>query len=107
MNFASIVAALIVAMTMAHGAAVAHDYSGSGLKVLDPWARATPPGATTAVGYMKLTNTSAAPLTVVGGSTSVAERVEIHSMSMEGGVMRMRPVPSVDIEPGGSIELKS
>jgi copper(I)-binding protein len=106
MNFAFPIAVLAVALTAAFGAAAA-DYSGAGLKVVNPWARATPPGASTAVGYMKLTNTSGAPLTVVGGSTAVAERVEIHSMSMEGGVMRMRPVPSVDIEPGGTVELKS
>jgi copper(I)-binding protein len=107
MNFASVIAAVIVVLTLSFGAAAAHDYTGAGLKVVHPWTRATPPGATTAVGYMKLTNTGKIPLTLVGGSTPVAERVEIHSMSMDGGVMRMRPVPSVDIEPGGTVELKS
>lgn len=89
------------------GTAHAHEYSEEGIKVTHPWTRATPPGATTAVGYLKLTNTGSAPVRLTGGSTGVAQRVEIHSMSMDGGVMRMRPVPGVDIAPGDTVELKA
>jgi len=89
------------------GAAPAHEYTSVGIKIEHPWARATPQGATTAVAYVKITNTGKTPLRLVGGSTSVAARVEMHEMSMDGGVMRMRPVPGVDIAPGATVEFKA
>lgn len=97
----------LVALIGASGVLFARDYSAPGVKVANPWTRATPAGATTAVAYLKITNTGSTPLRLVGGSTPVAQRVEIHSMSMEGGVMRMRPVPGLDIAPGATVELKA
>ena len=85
----------------------AHEYSAGGIKIVHPWTRATPSGATTAVAYLKVTNTGTKPLQLTGGSTPVAQRVEIHSMSMDGGVMKMRPVPGIDIAPGATVELKA
>jgi hypothetical protein len=107
MKLVSVFGFLVLALTAVVGVVDAHEYSGAGLKVVHPWTRATPPGATTAVGYLKVTNTGAVPVQIVGGSTPAAARVEIHSMSMDGGVMRMRPVPSLDIAPGATVELKA
>ncbi len=54
--------------------------------------RVPPPGAPTAAGYATITNTSDKPDRLLGGSTPAAARLEVHEMSMAGGVMRMRPV---------------
>lgn len=54
--------------------------------------RVPPPGAPTAAGYAEITNTSDTPDRLLGGSTPAAARLEIHEMSMAGGVMRMRPI---------------
>ena len=54
--------------------------------------RVPPPGAATAAGYATITNTSDAPDRLIGGSTQAAARLELHEMSMTGGVMRMRPI---------------
>src|SRR5438105_2806895 len=86
--------------------AAAHEFTLGGLKVDHPWTRATPPGATTGVGYMRLINTGSALLRLTGATTPAAQRVEIHTMSVEGGVMRMRLVSSLDIAPGATVELK-
>ena len=43
---------------------------------------------------------------VVGVSTPVAGTAEIHEMKMEGNVMRMRAVPSLDLPKGQSVQLK-
>jgi copper(I)-binding protein len=77
------------------------------IEVSRPWARATPKGATTAAGYLKLTNTGSAPDRLVGGSSDVCGRFEVHQMEMAGNVMQMRPVANgLEINPGQSVELK-
>jgi copper(I)-binding protein len=89
------------------GAAGAHDYKVGALEVNNPWSRAVPKGATVAAGYMTIKNTGTEPDRLTGGSTPVAGKFEIHEMSMDKGVMRMRPVAGgVEIKPGSTVELK-
>src|SRR5262249_12389196 len=100
----AIAAALLVAL--ATGAS-AHDYSVGSLKINHPWSRATPKGASVAGGYMQITNTGTTPDRLTGGRTDAAAKFEIHEMSMEGGVMKMRELPNgVEIPPGATVELK-
>lgn len=86
--------------------AVAHEYALGELKIVHPWGRATPPGATTAAAYLKFVNDGSKPFRFVSGSSPVAERVEVHTMTMDGGVMRMRPLGALDIPAGATVELK-
>ena len=77
------------------------------LSVVDPWTMATPPGAAVGAGYMTIRNQTGAAVRLTGGESPVAQRVEVHSMSMDGGVMMMRPVEGgLEIPAGGSVELK-
>jgi copper(I)-binding protein len=71
-----------------------------------PWARATPPGAKTAAGYMLIRNPSASPERLVGAKSPGAARVETHVHIKEGDVFRMRQVQGFDIPAKGSLELK-
>ena len=49
--------------------------------------------------------TRAAPDRLIGGSAEVADRVEIHEMAMDGGVMKMRPLDTgLDIDPGKTVK---
>ena len=73
--------------------------------VEQPWTRATPPGATVGAGFMRLRNAGAADR-VVGASSPVAERVEMHVTLREGDVVQMREVKSFEVPAGGSFELK-
>ena len=70
-----------------------------------PWTRATPPGAKTGAGFMQLKNAGAADR-VVGASSPVAGRVEMHITVREGDVMKMREVKGFDVPAKGSFELK-
>ncbi|HEX9184089.1 MAG TPA: copper chaperone PCu(A)C [Burkholderiales bacterium] len=70
-----------------------------------PWTRATPPGARTGAGFMQLKNAGAADR-VVGASSPVAGRVEMHTTVREGDVMKMREVKGFDVPAKGSFELK-
>jgi copper(I)-binding protein len=88
-------------------AAFAQDYKAGPITVTQPWSRATPKGATVGGGYLKITNTGTAPDRLVGGSTDAAKRFEVHEMSMDGGVMKMRALPNgVEIAPGATVEFK-
>jgi hypothetical protein len=94
-------------LALATTAASAHDYTVGSLKINHPWARATPKGATVAGGYMKITNNGTTPDRLTGGTTEAAQKFEIHEMSMDGSVMKMRELPNgVEIPPGGTVELK-
>lgn len=67
--------------------------------VQSPYTRATPPGLTTAAGYMVIENTSATPETIVSAVSNVAGITEIHQHSMDDrGVMKMRKVESVTVD---------
>jgi copper(I)-binding protein len=85
----------------------AHEYKLGSLEIKHPWTRATPKSAQVAGGYMKIINTGTTPDRLVGGSTDVAKSFEIHEMSMNGGVMKMRELKDgLEIAPGATVELK-
>lgn len=85
----------------------AHDYTLGALKISHPWARATPKGAQVGGGYLSITNTGTTSDRLVGGSTDVSKGFELHRMSQENGVMKMRPLPNgVEIKPGETVTLK-
>ena len=101
----SLVPALLLAV-LATGA-FAHDYKLGSLTINHPWSRATPKGATVAGGYLKITNTGTTPDRLVSGASEIAKRFEVHEMSMDGGVMRMRELKNgVEIAPGATVEFK-
>jgi copper(I)-binding protein len=55
----------------------------------------------------KITNTGTAPDRLIGGSADVAPTFEVHEMTMENGVAKMRPVKGgLEIKPGETVELK-
>jgi periplasmic copper chaperone A len=102
-----LIAGLVAASGFSPGAASAVDYKVGALEINNPWSRAVPKGAKVAAGYMTIKNTGTEPDRLVAGSTPVAGRFEIHEMSMDKGVMKMRPLPSgLEIKPGQTVELK-
>ena len=75
-----------------------------------PWTRATPGGAKVGAGYMSIDNRGDVAERLVSGKSYVAARVEIHTKTMDGGVMRMRqlkdglvlaPKSITELKPGG------
>ena len=73
------------------------------VKVENAWARATVPGQKTGAVYVNLT--SSADAAVIGAGTPLAESAELHSASMEGGVMRMRALPRIVLPAGKTVKL--
>jgi copper(I)-binding protein len=77
------------------------------VKVDDPWVRATVAQQTSTGAFMLLTAQSDSKL--VGAASPVAEHLELHKMTMENDIMKMRQIPElalvagqpVALEPGG------
>ncbi len=81
-------------------------YTIGSLKIDEPWARATPGGATVAAGYLKLTNTGPAADKFVGASSPVSGRTELHDMTMDNGVAKMRHLTDgIEIPAGSAVAL--
>jgi copper(I)-binding protein len=92
---------------LAFGHAAAGDYSIGSLRISNPWIRSPPKGAAVAGGYMTITNAGTTPDRLIGGTAAAAGRFELHSMVVEKGVARMRPITGgIAIQPGETIELK-
>jgi copper(I)-binding protein len=103
-RIAIIVTALLATFALPAQAA---DVMVGNLKLSSAWARATPKGASVGGGYMTITNMGSEPDRLVGGATDVAKVLEIHEMSMDNGVMKMRPVAGgLEIKPGQTVTLK-
>ncbi|SOB87682.1 hypothetical protein SAMN06297144_2818 [Sphingomonas guangdongensis] len=76
------------------------------LRVSNGWSRATAPRAATGAGYATIRNEGRRADRLVGVTSPRAARVEIHSMSMAGGVMRMRQITGgIAIPSGGTVRL--
>ena len=89
------------------GPAAAADYKIGSLDITQPWARATPKGASTGAAYMTITNTGSKAARLSCASTAVAATCRIHEMTMSNGVMRMRPVEGgLELKPGQTMTLK-
>ena len=75
------------------------------ITVQDAWARATPPGAKIAAGYLLIRNAGAADR-LVSASSPAAERVETHATLRDGDILRMREVKGYEVPARGTLELK-
>lgn len=64
----------------------------------DAWARASTPGQKVGAAYMTLQSAQAVKLVYVE-SSSHAEEVEIHSMTMNNGIMKMRKLDALELQP--------
>lgn len=97
----------MAALALSTASLLADDYKVGALEIMHPVARATPPGAPVSGGYMTIKNTGAEADRLVAGSVDFAGKVEIHEMTMDGDVMKMRQVEGgLEIPAGGEVVLK-
>jgi len=85
--------------SLAIGAALALVSCSGGtpkIAVSGAWARATVPGQTSAAAYLQIANTGDGADTLTAVSAEVGEAT-MHSSNMEAGIMRMRPLKSLDV----------
>jgi copper(I)-binding protein len=94
-------------LALSASAIPAKDFKLGPLEIKNPWMPATPKGAPVAGGYMTIVNSGTTPDRLIGGSSPIAGRFELHRMTIDQGVMRMRPVTGgLEIKPGQTVEFK-
>jgi len=98
-NLSALAAAFL--LTLSAPAAMAQS---SNVEIKEAWARATPGGAQTGAAYVTLQSPTGDRLT--GASTPVAKMAELHSMTMDNGVMKMRQVDGIDVPAGQAVTLQ-
>jgi periplasmic copper chaperone A len=75
------------------------------VKVEGAWIRGTAQGQSGTGGFMTITAKQS--MRLVGITSPVAGTAEVHEMKMDGDVMRMRALPSLELPAGKAVELKS
>jgi copper(I)-binding protein len=96
-------AGLLVAPAQAQSGAIHFDA---------PWARAASGGGHgggmkgNGAVYVKISNHGQGADAVVSAASDAAQTVELHEVVNDAGVMRMRPVPRIDVPAGATVELK-
>ena len=84
----------------------AEEVKAGDLVISQAWSRATPGGAKVAGGYLTIENKGSTPDRLIGGSADVADKVQVHEMTMNNGVMTMRLLDQgLTIEPGKTVKL--
>jgi len=105
MKFNIFVVLSIVLGVATSGTAFAQTASIGSIKIENAYTRATVPGQPVAGGFMKIENKGAADQ-LLSASSPAAGEVQLHEMSMDGNVMKMRQVKEITVPAGGAIELK-
>lgn len=75
------------------------------LTFTNPWARASAGGQTSGAAYVSIANAGATDR-IVSASAPVANVIELHTHTVEGGVMRMRQVDAIDVTGGTTTQLR-
>lgn len=99
-------AAVVTVLLILTGSAPAQEYTGNGITVISPWARATPGGVKVGGAYLELRAAPGKGDRLIAAKSPAAGSVEIHTHALEGGVARMRRVDAIEIAGGKSVMLQ-
>ena len=103
-----IVAVMLSGVAFIAVAAHAHDYKAGALVIAHPWTPKPPVGAKVAAGFLKITNDGKEDDRLVAVSAEVADKIQIHGMTIENGIMKMFALPEgLAVPAGQTVELKS
>lgn len=104
-HIAIVIAIAIAGLALAGGVVQTTGVSDT-ISVTDPYARAVPPGQPNSAIFMGLDNGTAQAHALVDAESSVAAVVELHSHTMEDGMMKMRRIERIDIPAAQTVSLE-
>ena len=81
----------------------AHEYKSGTLEIAHPWSQELPPNAPTVAAYFVIHNAGNAADHLVSVDTPIAEKAELHEHVVQGDLMKMQPVASVDVPAGATV----
>lgn len=76
------------------------------VSVQDPYVRLAPPNAPATGAFMVIKNNGDKDVKILKADNPVSRVTELHTHLNEGGVMKMRPVPAIDIKSKAEAVLK-
>ncbi|MDR2838895.1 MAG: copper chaperone PCu(A)C [Azonexus sp.] len=76
------------------------------ITVDDPYVRLAPPNAPATAAFMVIKNSGSGDVKLIKADNPASRVTELHTHINDGGVMKMRPVASVDIKAGGATTLQ-
>jgi copper(I)-binding protein len=97
--------ALLASVFMTGVVFASNEVKVGNLRIENPQARATVPAQKMSGGFLKIENKGGADK-LLSASSPASKTMELHTMTMDGNVMRMREVKSIDIPANGKVELK-
>lgn len=108
MYFRSLIPALIsvVAALSITASVNAHEYKAGALRIGHPYARVTVPNQTVGGAYLSIENSGKDIDRLIAVASPIAGSVEIHTMSMDGNVMKMREVSAIEIKPSDKVVME-
>ena len=92
----------VLLILLASASALANDT----LQITNVWSRATPPLVEVGAAYFTAENRASTADTLIGVSSPVAERAEMHTHTMKDGMMMMHQLDSIEVPAGGTLEFK-
>ncbi|QBZ87735.1 copper chaperone PCu(A)C [Pseudomonas viciae] len=93
---------LLAALLLPVGFAHAHQYKVGDIEIAHPWSQELPPNAPTVAAYFVIHNNGNTADRLLSVDSPIAGKAELHEHVMQGGLMKMQPVPAVDIAPGAT-----
>ena len=94
-----VLAALLLPACFAH----AHEYKVGALEIAHPWSQELPPNAPTVAAYFIIHNTGKSADRLLSVDSPIAAQAQLHEHVMQGDLMKMQQVPSVQIPAGGTV----
>ncbi|MBK1631046.1 hypothetical protein CKO31_09900 [Thiohalocapsa halophila] len=86
-------------------AANLHAGDAGAIDVSDPYARAVPPGQANSAAFMVLRNTGDSDRALVAAESTAADTVELHTHTMDDGMMQMRRIERIELPAGEAVTL--
>jgi hypothetical protein len=86
--------------------AAAHDAKIGNLHIERAVARTTVPGQPSGAAYLSIENRGKTGDKLVSVDSPIAKSAQIHTMAMEGNMMKMREVDGIDLKPGSTIAME-
>ncbi|HEY8023935.1 MAG TPA: copper chaperone PCu(A)C [Burkholderiaceae bacterium] len=94
-----------LALISAAGSVLADDHTS--LVVSNAHARPTVPGQSSGAAYIDIENRGKTSDRLLTISSPVAKSAEVHSMTMDGTIMRMREVTQLELKPSAKLTMGS
>lgn len=98
--------AAMLALALAFSPAFAAGTAAGRIAAAEPYVRLVPPGQDITAAFMVLKNDDDRDHQIVKVESTAAKATELHTHVNEGGMMKMRPVASIEIKAKGETELK-